>query len=79
MKGGGWIGTHEDITERRQVEQQRTAMQLKEERRATIEDAISAFRQRAENLLRTVTERAVVMHSGEVLNLLDKLVGVHPG
>jgi methyl-accepting chemotaxis protein len=70
MKGGGWIGTHEDITERRQVEQQRTAMQLKEERRATIENAISAFRQRAENLLRTVTERAVVMHS-TAMHLFD--------
>lgn len=62
MKGGGWIGTHEDVTERRQAEQERTAMRLKEERRATIESAISGFRQRAENLLQIVTERAGVMH-----------------
>ena len=40
MKGGGWIGTHEDITERRQAEQQRTTMQHQEERRAVIENAI---------------------------------------
>src|SRR5271169_4489878 len=58
MKSGGWIGTHEDITERRQAEQQRTAMQHQEERRAVIENAISAFRERVENLLRTVTDSA---------------------
>src|ERR1035441_1849061 len=55
MKGGGWIGTHEDITERRQAEEQRTTMQQQEERRAVIENAISAFRKRAENLLQTTS------------------------
>ena len=63
MKGGGWIGTHEDITERRQAELQRTTMQHQEERRAVIETAISAFRERAENLLRTVTDSAGEMRS----------------
>jgi len=63
MKGGGWIGTHEDITERRQTELQRDTMQLQEERRAVIEKAISAFRNHAENLLQTVTESAGVMRS----------------
>jgi methyl-accepting chemotaxis protein len=58
MKGGGWIGTHEDITERRQAELQRTTMQHQEARRAVIENAISAFRERVENLLRTVTDSA---------------------
>ncbi len=58
MKDGGWIGTHEDITERRQAEQQHTIMQEKEARRATIEEAISAFRERAENLLQGVGVRA---------------------
>ena len=58
MKGGGWIGTHEDITERRQAEEQRTTMQQQEERRAVIENAISAFRKRAENLLQTVADSA---------------------
>ena len=58
MKGGGWIGTHEDITERRQAAEQRTTMQQQEERRAVIENAISAFRERAENLLRTVADSA---------------------
>jgi len=63
MKGGGWIGTHEDITERRQAEQERTTMELQEERRAIVEDAISAFRKRAENLLQTVMEKAGQMYS----------------
>ncbi len=58
MAGGGWIGTHEDITERRQVEQQHMVMQQQEQRRAVIEEAISAFRERAENLLKTVTDSA---------------------
>ena len=63
MKGGGWIGTHEDITERRQAEEQRTIMEQQEARRAVIENAISAFRKRAENLLQTVADSAGKMRS----------------
>jgi methyl-accepting chemotaxis protein len=63
MKGGGWIGTHEDITERRRAEEQRTAVQQQEERRATIESAISGFRQHAERLLRIVADSAGKMRS----------------
>ena len=63
MKGGGWIGTHEDITERRQAEQQRAALQHQEERRAVIENAIAAFRERAESLLRTVADSAGEMRA----------------
>src|ERR1700690_1289607 len=37
MKGGGWIGTHEDITERRQAELQRASLQQQEERRRSEE------------------------------------------
>ena len=63
IKGGGWIGTHEDITERRQAVEQQAAMQQQEERRAIIEDAISAFRKRAESLLQTVGDCADKMRS----------------
>jgi methyl-accepting chemotaxis protein len=63
MKGGGWIGTHEDITERRQAEQQRMTMQQQEERRTIIENAILAFRERAENLLQTVADSAGEMRA----------------
>jgi methyl-accepting chemotaxis protein len=63
MKDGGWIGTHEDITERRQAEEERTAMQQQEERRAVIENAITAFRARAEHLMQTVAASAGEMRS----------------
>ncbi len=63
MKGGGWIGTHEDITERRAVEQQHIILQQQEKRRSAIESAISAFRERAESLLQTVADRAGEMRS----------------
>ena len=62
-KDGGWIGTHEDITTRRQAELQRAAMQQQEERRTVIEDAIAAFRTRAENLLKSVADSAGEMRS----------------
>jgi PAS domain S-box-containing protein len=63
MKDGGWIGTHEDVTERRQTEQQHATMAQREERRAVIENAISNFRHRAENLLRSVADSAREMRS----------------
>ena len=63
MKGGGWIGTHEDITERRQAEQQRMTIQQQEERRAIVENAIAAFRKSAEYLLQIVASSASKMRS----------------
>jgi methyl-accepting chemotaxis protein len=63
MNGGGWIGTHEDITERRQTELQRDAMQQQEGRRAAIESAIATFRSHAEALLQSVAQSASVMRS----------------
>lgn len=63
IRGGGWITTHEDITERRKSEQQRITMAQQEERRAVIESAISSFRNRAENLLQSVSASAGEMRS----------------
>jgi methyl-accepting chemotaxis protein len=63
MAGGGWIGTHEDITERREAQEQRSAARQQEERRVLIENAISAFRARAETLLQIVAESAGKMNS----------------
>jgi methyl-accepting chemotaxis protein len=63
VKGGGWIGVHEDVTERRESEQQQTALRLQEERRMMLEGAISTFRLRAESLLHSVTDRAAQMRS----------------
>ncbi len=63
MADGGWVATHEDISERRDAERERASMQEQQQRRAMIEQAISAFRQRVEDLLRTVTEGAMAMRS----------------
>ena len=58
MKGGGWIGTHEDITERRLGEQERLTMLQKEQRRSIIDNAISEFRKHAEALMQSMAGSA---------------------
>ncbi len=63
MPGGGWIGTHEDITERREAEQRQAAMQEREERRAVVDAAISRFSNCVETLLNGVVEKALEMHA----------------
>jgi methyl-accepting chemotaxis protein len=63
MQDGGWIGTHEDITERREAQEQRMAARQQEERRLLVENAILAFRTRAEALLQIVAESAGKMRS----------------
>ena len=70
MKDGGWIGVHEDITQRRQVEDERVAMKDNEQRRARLEKAIEAFRARSERFLQTVIESADQMN-GTAHNLSD--------
>ena len=61
MADGGWVATHEDITERRDAENERASMQEQQQRRSIIERAIAAFRQRVEEHLRTATEGAKAM------------------
>ena len=63
MDGGGWVATHEDITEQRHLEQQRAAMVEQDQRRAVIDAAISSFRERVETVLTTVNESAVMMQT----------------
>jgi methyl-accepting chemotaxis protein len=63
MAGGGWVATHEDITERRGAERERASMQEQEARRATIEGAIASFRRRVEELLRMVGDGAKTMRA----------------
>jgi len=63
MPGGGWVATHDDVTEQHSVEQQRAAMRATEERRANVETAIAKFRERMEEVLRTVGENATAMKS----------------
>jgi methyl-accepting chemotaxis protein/PAS domain-containing protein len=61
LPGGGWVGTHEDITERWQLEKQRDDLTAQENRRTTIERAISQFRERVENVLKVVSDSAGTM------------------
>jgi methyl-accepting chemotaxis protein len=63
MRGGGWVDTHEDISERRRAALKRSSVQEHEQRRTALEDAIQVFRQRAENLLKSTTDSAVTMRT----------------
>jgi methyl-accepting chemotaxis protein len=63
---GGWVATHEDITEQRVAEMQRSSMQELEARRGVIEDAIAAFRQRVESVLASVSDAGQAMQSSAV-------------
>jgi methyl-accepting chemotaxis protein len=70
IPSGGWITTHEDITERRRNEEQRISLQQQEERRAGIESAIAEFRSGAEALIESVTTSAGKMRAAAA-NLLE--------
>jgi methyl-accepting chemotaxis protein len=61
MPDGGWVATHEDITERQKRSKLLDRATEQEERRAALELAISAFRGRAEATLKTVSDHAAAM------------------
>jgi methyl-accepting chemotaxis protein len=63
MPDGGWVATHQDITERRRQDREREGLAVQERRRATVDAAIAAFRQRVEAMLKTVSDSAVAMRS----------------
>lgn len=63
LPGGGWVGTHEDITERWELEKQRADISAQESRRAMVDAAISAFRERVEDVLKVVSDSAGAMKS----------------
>ncbi len=58
---GGWVSTHEDITERQQVERERAAIRSQEQRRAVVDSAIAEFRPQMENLIGSVSGNASAM------------------
>jgi methyl-accepting chemotaxis protein len=66
MRSGGWVATHEDISERRKAERERASMQEQQSRRTAIEQAITMFRERVEEHLRSVADGARVMRSTAV-------------
>ena len=61
MPGGGWVGTHEDVTEQRQLEKERDEMAGRETRRRIIDAAIATFRGQMDKLLKTVGSSADAM------------------
>jgi methyl-accepting chemotaxis protein len=61
MGDGGWVATHEDITEQRLAELQRASMRQLEGRRMVIDEAIAAFRNRVESMLGIVSDGAESM------------------
>jgi len=51
LPDGGWVSTHENVTEQHRAAQERAAINDQEQRRAAIDAAIAAFRPQAEELL----------------------------
>ncbi|MEA2993649.1 MAG: methyl-accepting chemotaxis protein [Alphaproteobacteria bacterium] len=63
MLGGAWVGIHEDVTERQRFVHERTAMMEQEQRRTMVDAAISAFRERVESGLKTVSDGTASMRT----------------
>lgn len=69
MPDGGWVATHEDITERRLADRQRVAMREQDTRRAAVETPLASFRERVESVLKIVRDSAGAM-KGTAASLL---------
>jgi len=63
LPDGGWVSTHEDVTEQRRAEEERAAVHDQEQRRGTIDKAIAGFRPQVEKLLSGVSDSATAMRS----------------
>src|SRR5215470_2647065 len=61
--GGGWVSTHDDITEQRQEGIERDRLAEQERRRVALDLAIAQFRTRVEGMLATVGESAMSLRS----------------
>src|SRR5262249_8327594 len=66
LPGGGWVATHEDITDRREAENERNVMREQQRRREAVEAAITNFRNRVEDDLNIVGESAQAMRTTAV-------------
>ncbi len=63
LPDGGWLSTHEDVTEQRQAEQERAISLEQEQRRAAADASITSFRPQVEALLSSVSESASAMRA----------------
>jgi len=60
---GGWVSTHEDVTEQQLLQQQRDDMADQQKRRGLVDSAIASFRGGMETLLKTFGDSAAAMKS----------------
>jgi len=67
MPGGGWVSTHEDVTEQLLLRQQHDSMAEQQKRRGVIDQVIVAFRGEMETLLKTFGDSAAAMKSTAVV------------
>jgi methyl-accepting chemotaxis protein len=74
LPDGGWVSTHEDVTEQHHAEQERHAIRDQEQRRAVIDSAIVSFRPTVEKLLSSVSASATAMRStaGELFSSSER-------
>jgi methyl-accepting chemotaxis protein len=61
--GGGWVSTHDDITDQHREEEERTRLAAQEQRRVAIDLAIADFRARIERVLKMVADNGVSLRS----------------
>jgi methyl-accepting chemotaxis protein len=60
---GGWVSTHNDVTEQHAAEKERDSLREREGHRLAIDAKIAAFRARVENVLLTVGQSATAMNA----------------
>jgi len=61
--GAYWVGTHDDITERRRSERKSALLSEQEARRAVVDDAIAWFSDSVDSVLKTIADSAAAMKS----------------
>ncbi len=66
MPNGGWVSTHEDVTEQQILRQQREDMAEQQKRRGIVDAAIASFRTGMETLLKTFGDSAAAMRGTAV-------------
>jgi len=58
---GGWVATHNDVTEQLSAETERDLLRQREDRRRVVDAAIVSFRARVESVLKTVGQSSAAM------------------
>jgi methyl-accepting chemotaxis protein len=66
MPDGGWVSTHEDVTEQSRLQEQRDDMVAQPERRSAVDAASAAFRSDMETLLMSFGDSAAAMKTTAV-------------